>query len=347
MSARQAGRDVVARAARTRGFGKLVTLLERMDRRREGLLTVLMYHRVDSPDARPDLDPSLISATPAEFEIQIAYVARHCAVLSLADLLAVRRGERRLPPRAVLITFDDAYRDFATSAWPVLKRHALPVTLFVPTGLPDRPERGFWWDRLHHALESSAPGVSLDTPAGRLPLSSPRERTRARSVLRDWIRAAPHDEAMATVDSICRRLAAPPPAAAVLGWDELRRLAAEGVELAPHSRTHPLLNRLPLERARDEVRGSVRDLEREVGRAAPAFAFPGGGHSEALVRWLPQAGIEVAFTVVRGGNDLRHADWTALRRVNVGRRSSVPLLRVQMLSWRSRPRRPYAAEGAA
>ena len=33
----------------------------------------------------------------------------------------------------MLLTFDDAYRDFATNAWPTLKRYGLPATLFVPT----------------------------------------------------------------------------------------------------------------------------------------------------------------------------------------------------------------------
>ena len=346
MPAREAARDAAARGARTRAFGGLVHLLERLDGRRDGLLTVLMYHRVARPEDRPDLDPALISATPTEFERQMAYLAERCPVLSLEDLLAVRRGQRGLPAGAVMVTFDDAYCDFADSAWPVLRRHGLPVTLFVPTALPDHPERAFWWDRLHQALEHGDRGVAVDTPAGRLSLASPRERARAGRLLRDWVRGAPHDAALAMVDSLCRRLEAPPPAPAVLGWDELRRLAAEDVALAPHSRTHPLLNRLPLERAQEEVLGSVRDLEREIGRAAPAFAFPGGGHSEALVRWLPEAGIQVAFTVVRGGNDLRSANWTALRRVNVGRRSTVPLLRAQLLSWRSRPRGAHVHQGA-
>jgi peptidoglycan/xylan/chitin deacetylase (PgdA/CDA1 family) len=317
----------------------MVDVLERLDRRRDGLLTVLTYHRVDEHVTRPDLDPALLSATPDEFARQMAYLAARRPVLTLDELLAVRRGERTLPPGAVMVTFDDAYRDFGRCAWPLIRGHGLPVTLFVPTGYPDRPGGAFWWDRLHQALHHAEAPPQVDTPLGRLALATAEDRATAKRRLRRWVEAAPHDQAMATVESLCRRLGAPPPAGQVLGWDELRRLAAEGVALAPHSRTHPMLDRLPLAQAQEEILGSMRDLEREIGAIAPAFSFPGGGHSEALVRWLPEAEIELAFTVRRGGNDVRRAEWTALRRINVGRRSSVPLVRVQLLSWLARPRR--------
>jgi hypothetical protein len=48
----------------------------------------------------------------------------------------------------------------------------------------------------------------------------------------------------------------------------------------------------------------------------------------------------MAFTTERGGNDIATGDWLRLRRFNVGTRSSVPLLRAQLLSWIADPGAP-------
>ena len=252
-------------------------------------------------------------------------------VVSAAEVLEVRRGRGELPPRSVAVTFDDAYCDFAEHAWPIMRRLGLPVTLFVPTGYPDRPDRAFWWDRLYAALAGTTRNGSLETPVGRLELRSRAARGRAYRLLRDHLKSLPHAEAMAALDELSSKLEAPAPVSAVLGWEELRRLAAEGVVLAPHSRTHPLLNRVSPEERDAEIVGSREDLEREVGPAPPVFAYPAGGLCDAVVAALAKAGFELAFTTGRGTNDLSRADWLRLRRVNVGRRTTLPLIRAQLL----------------
>ena len=100
--------------------------------------------------------PSLISATPASFAAQIAMVARHFDPVSLPDVLASLDDPARLPPRAVLVTFDDGYRDFAAHAWPVLRAASVPATMFVATGAATDPSTPFWWDRLWAAVQASA-----------------------------------------------------------------------------------------------------------------------------------------------------------------------------------------------
>ena len=141
---------------------------------------------------------------------------------------------------------------------------------------------------------------------------------------------------MAEVDRIVGWLGEPALGSSVLGWDELRRLAAEGVVLAPHSRTHPLLGGSirPSSTRRSRARGTISS-----GRSArlrAAFAYPSGSHSDAVVRRVGALGVQAAFTTVRGVNDLRRADPWRLRRINVGGRSSPALIRAQALGWLAR-----------
>jgi peptidoglycan/xylan/chitin deacetylase (PgdA/CDA1 family) len=338
-------RSVLHRCAGTAAFDAAVRVADRVLPGRRGLLTVLTYHRVDEPDRHPELFPGLVSATPDEFDAQLGLVAAQSNVVSLAELIEVREGRADLPPRAVLLTFDDAYADFADVAWPLLRRHGLPATLFVPTAYPDAPARAFWWDRLHEALQrATAPAVV--TPVGRLPLEGGTDRAAAYRALRTFLKSRPHEEAMGVVDGLVEELQAPPGRSPVLGWDRLRALAADGVALAPHSRTHPLLTRVGRDRLVDEVQGSLADLHREVGPTPPVFAYPGGGIDDAVAGSLADAGYRLAFTTERGNEPLdrsgRGPDWLRLRRVNVGRRTTPALLRAQLLPVALPPRRRRA-----
>jgi peptidoglycan/xylan/chitin deacetylase (PgdA/CDA1 family) len=331
---------VAAAAALERAVG----LLERIEWPSTRLLSVLAYHRVDWGAARPELDPRLISAMPDEFERQMYWLARNANPLTLDEVLNVRDGIAVLPRRAVLVTFDDAYRDFAEHAWPIMRRYGVPATLFVPTAYPGRRQRCFWWDRLHAALMGADRLQPLQTPAGRLTLATLDDRRRAHRLLSRWLAAAPPDAAMALVESICSALGEPRLRSPILTWPALRKLHADGVTLAPHSRTHARLDQLPVERAWQEIAGSRDDLERQLGVACPpAFAFPGGGHSERLSEILRHEAFEVALTMRRGPNDIGRVDWLRMRRTNVGRRTNLAALRAQLMRWPGNAAKAVAA----
>ncbi|HMQ34077.1 MAG TPA: polysaccharide deacetylase family protein [Chloroflexaceae bacterium] len=317
-------------AADSAPFAAFVALIEPLGDYSPDVLRVLTYHRVDEPGSRPSLDPGLISATPAAFAQQVSYLTTRYSVIGVEELIERVRAGRPLPPRAVLLTFDDAYCDFAEHAWPILRRHGAPVTLFVPTAYPDRPERAFWWDRLYQAL-AHAGRRDLETPIGRLELGTDEQRRRAYKGLRSYVKSRPHQEAMAYVEQVCAALGAPQARGEVLGWAALRELAREGVTLGAHTRTHPLLGRTPLDEVRAEVAGSLRDLEREIGHVHPTFAYPSGSWTDDVERVLEQEGVALGFTTDPGLNDLREGRALRLRRLNVSLRASLPLLRARLL----------------
>jgi glycosyltransferase involved in cell wall biosynthesis len=207
----------------------------------------------------------------------------------------------------------------------LLRRYGIPVTLFVPTAYPGDPGRAFWWDRLHAAL--AATSEPLPTPLGHLRLDGKARRRSAYRALRDHVKSLPHDEGMALVNELVGRVGASKPAARVLSWHELRRLADEGVTLAPHTRTHPCLDTLPPERLADEVSGSVEELRAETGVEAFAFAYPAGRVSAAAEQAVREAGLELAFTTSRGIATPQRDDPLRLPRLSMSRRLSPELRR--------------------
>jgi peptidoglycan/xylan/chitin deacetylase (PgdA/CDA1 family) len=292
-------RDAMDRAARDRsgidgiGHAKFLPDAEN-ERERAALrvmpaaarrLIVLTYHRVLDAGEQGLFNPSLVSTTPSMFEWQMRKVARDYRVVSLHDVLEAFRGGRPLPTRAVLITFDDGYRDFGEVAWPILRRLGLPAALFVPTGYPDRPDRRFWWDRLAAAFQRADPRALSALLGGSTIVYWPEGWRRALRDVVAQLKSLPHAQAMMVVESVLSRLGEQKlsPRSSVLGWSELRELAREGVSMCPHSRNHAALTRLPLSAARAEVRDSVEDLRREIGSAPPAFAYPFGDHDPTIV----------------------------------------------------------------
>jgi peptidoglycan/xylan/chitin deacetylase (PgdA/CDA1 family) len=93
--------------------------------------TILLYHGVGAcpSGGRPHLCMNVSSDV---FAAQIAFLVRRRRVVSLTELLAEPEGPAAGGP-TVAISFDDGYRSVLTEALPVLRRHHLPATVFVPT----------------------------------------------------------------------------------------------------------------------------------------------------------------------------------------------------------------------
>ncbi|MFQ5348386.1 MAG: polysaccharide deacetylase family protein, partial [Rhodothalassiaceae bacterium] len=89
---------------------------------------ILIYHRFGEPDL-----PSTNIRTE-QFEAQLAELAAgDYSVLPLADIVRAFADGTPLPEKTVAITVDDAYRSFADTAWPLLRKYGFPATLFVAT----------------------------------------------------------------------------------------------------------------------------------------------------------------------------------------------------------------------
>ena len=97
-------------------------------------LRVLMYHKVNPVPENP------VTVPPGLFDEQMALLRElGYFVVSLDAVVDHYVAGTPLPPRAVLITFDDGYRDNLEYALPVLERHGYPAVLFVPLAFVGEP----------------------------------------------------------------------------------------------------------------------------------------------------------------------------------------------------------------
>jgi peptidoglycan/xylan/chitin deacetylase (PgdA/CDA1 family) len=220
-------------------------------------LRVLMYHKVnDLPSNRMSMPVSLFDEQMAQLR-ELGYVP-----VGLDAVIAHYVDREPLPRGAVLITFDDGYRDNLVNAAPVLQKHGYPAVQFVPLAYVGNSIP------LPHERHLSASGV--------------------------------HNP---TVD-----------------WDEIRELERYGVRIESHGISHKPLAELEIDEAAREIAISKLKLEERLGRPVRAFSYVKGSEADykpvqhpMLVR---QAGYDLAFTAVSGGNG-PDSDPLQLRRYNV------------------------------
>jgi peptidoglycan/xylan/chitin deacetylase (PgdA/CDA1 family) len=90
---------------------------------------IFCYHRLVDKIRYPGTE-----ITPAAFEAQMKELKdRGITVISLQDLLAWKRGEKSIPPRSAVVTFDDGWKSQYEVAWPIMKKYGYPFTMFIYT----------------------------------------------------------------------------------------------------------------------------------------------------------------------------------------------------------------------
>ena len=105
-------------------------------------IPILMYHYIRvPPDRSADHIGWGLSTSPDDFKQQMDYLAQHgYHPITLTELRSYLYGQRPLPDRPVVLTFDDGYADLYTQAFPVLKRHHFKAVAYIVSGFLDRAE---------------------------------------------------------------------------------------------------------------------------------------------------------------------------------------------------------------
>jgi len=284
-----------------RAFGPLV---------RPAGVIVLMYHRI------VDRDRSLDGLPLETFAAQMRWLRAHCEPIAPEAIVErARDGGRRRP--AVLVTFDDGYRDYHDLAYPVLRELAIPALLFLATSFLD--DGGMLWtDTVQWAaLSTRRARVRLPWTDESIALPDRAARAGLGERARAHLKRLPDDQRRAAMAALLDELGAPPARGReMLTWDEVRR-TRDLTRFGGHTHTHPILSRLERAAAEREIRTCRDRIAAETGVAPTAFAYPNGrpedytAETQEILRAL---GFTAAYATSEGvaGPD---TDWMAVRRL--------------------------------
>lgn len=104
---------------------------------------ILLYHEFTEQEPLPSQYG--VITTPQRFETDIQYLlAEGYTFISLTDLYAFHQGNRALPKKTVILTFDDGYESNYTLIYPILKKYEIPATIFVVVSAMGNPGKLTW-----------------------------------------------------------------------------------------------------------------------------------------------------------------------------------------------------------
>jgi peptidoglycan/xylan/chitin deacetylase (PgdA/CDA1 family) len=257
---------------------------------------------------------SFSEASRANVDAICAHITSHFEPLSLAEVVDAVKSGVALPDNALTITVDDGYKNYALYGHPVFRRHRIPITVFAVAGFaagrlwlwPDQIEFG-----LEHTAKSSIPIKLGAAEALEFPLSSSEQKSDSLARLTEMLKVVPNEQRLTFMEgfgSLCGVAipASPPPHRAAMNWEDLRAVAAEGVEIGCHTESHPILTRLEsqaeLER---EIKGAKQSLEESLRLPVRHFCYPNGKSpdiNDTVVNSVRDAGFDSAVTCFWGLN---------------------------------------------
>lgn len=257
------------------------------------------------------------------FRDRVARLARRYNPVSLDDVRhALAGGE--LPPRALLVTIDDAYATVATHAAPILDDYGIPSVFFVNGGFIDHGEMNI--DNLVMHTANVAGPAALERAVAHV---RPAEvSTHPASVLADLVPTLGLDEVSELRHALEAEherdpLAEAASAGLYLSSAQLRSLP-ESMTIASHTKSHVRCRMLGPDELREQITGNRRLLAEMTGASIDGFSVPYGSHLDYPPRVkeaVASAGHDVSF-LVEGQLNHGALDGGPLMRVSVAQRSS-------------------------
>jgi peptidoglycan/xylan/chitin deacetylase (PgdA/CDA1 family) len=268
--------------------------------RNRQVLTVATFHRVLKRDD-PRWETALPSWTLPDdiFDECLTFFGRHYTFVTLDDVKASLEGARRLPPRSLLITFDDGFADNSDYALPLLRKHGASATVFISSDVIGRNERlwtedllwAFKAGRLHqrdlaslHALLMGDTACDVEDPG----------------LIWEIVRRGPLFEkaqaeaALSALKIDLHRIARP---RQMLTRSEIANLARNGLSIGAHGKTHTALtlsSDITAELCSPRV---VLDdiLASHHQHSIDALSFPHGAYTSEIVDRALAVGYALAF----------------------------------------------------
>ena len=243
----------------------------------------------------------------------------------LRELINYLYNNISLPPQAVMVTFDDGFDDNYYYAYPILKKYAVPATMFISTSYIGQDEP-IWFDWLASLFLAGSmnsidipllkkiyiKGNYLDNYANFHDLIKiireigNENRLEILSQLRDDYSAY-----MSHIDTSESRF---------MNWEQIIELSKNDISIGSHTATHPIMSRLSHAEVRYELIQSKKDIETHTLINVNSFSYPTGQTSsftDGVVEEVINAGYKVAYTYIHAVNKLPIKNFYKIKRLHI------------------------------
>jgi peptidoglycan/xylan/chitin deacetylase (PgdA/CDA1 family) len=279
-----------------------------------------MYHRVlaDGDPAMTTMQPGMV-VSASSFDMHLSVLKEYFTPVHLSDWIRRSQSGKPLPARACAITFDDGWHDNYDVAFPLMRKHQVPATLFLVSDYVGTHRR-FWPERLADVLRCAKGDRDLWERAEFSWLKrwdigmydTPDKAIFRLKTLRDC-----ELDALITAMEECVAIDVSSLEHDLMNWDQAREMAEDGlVEIGSHTRTHCRLSRVDDESdVNREIIGSKEALQERLDHPVDLFCYPNGEVSPAALRMVRRHYL-AACSTRRGWNNAEH-DVHRLHRIGI------------------------------
>lgn len=284
---------------------------------------ILAYHSVGNVPVNFIHSPNRISLP--NFEKQIEYLLKRYHFCTLEKFVEYAHSGIRLPEHLVIVTFDDGYKDHYSSVYPILRRHRIPATFFLPTEYMEG-KKIKWEDELTFLAKTSNARKGIIKVNGKKAYRWRNVQGRDRAINRMVIEISRLDQSKRKkllnriLGQLRIRTEGSFPSDIMLSWDEIKEMSkADGISFGCHTVSHINVSSLTPDEVRQEVVESRIRIEKSIGRKIKFFSYPYGKSrdlNQQTKAILKRAGITCAVSTISGINDIK-SDLFELKRICV------------------------------
>jgi peptidoglycan/xylan/chitin deacetylase (PgdA/CDA1 family) len=270
---------------------------------------VVAYYHIVSDDKVGHVRHLYHFRSVVEFREDLDFLFRHYRALTLQELLEALCGGTPLPGRALLLTFDDGFREMYDTVAPILLEKGLSATFFLNPafldnqGMAHHNKISLLIERLEQMGSRALKGeiVAICRQAG---LGCADARQALAAITYSKLELVEKIAALLECDFKAYLAKSRP----YLTSAQVRALLEQGFTIGGHSLDHPWYPELSVEAQIAQTVGSVEDLRERFGVRYGAFAFPHGdiGVGAALFEAMFASGkVDVSFGtagMVRSGH---------------------------------------------
>jgi len=241
----------------------------------------LVYHSISNSKVVPSELGLTIS--PKKFERHLRMVGKLFNVISFDLAIKILSGRAPPVPRAVVVNFDDGYRDNWENAFPILKKHNIPATIFLTTGVIGTENR-IWLNELYlDFYRTRVPSITLMNDQGEknsyslsTDLGKKQALFAARNVLKNCGGTFRNDLLKYLTDQLRHDVTGSDNSELkMLSWDQINEMAKYDITFGAHTVNHLIIENETEEIQEIEIKRSKETIEKKTGQSVKIFAYPG------------------------------------------------------------------------
>jgi peptidoglycan/xylan/chitin deacetylase (PgdA/CDA1 family) len=237
---------------------------------RENPLAIIYFHHVF--EHKNEYHPDDITST--EFEMKIKYLLKHFNIFSLPEAIKLLKA-KRLPPKALVITFDDGYQDNFNVAALILKSNNCPATFFISTS---GVEEGYLWnDKVEQLLDSTKINtISANIIGQEIAIKSKIEKIKAFQLLLSKLKFLSHEKRTLKLKKLADELGDIECKRTMMTADQVEKLHQDGFTIGAHTHNHTILTTENINDCQQELLNNKNKLEAMINNKITFIAFPNG-----------------------------------------------------------------------